>query len=53
MSCAMAKDQMGKAGRAGYRAPLRLILPTKIGYKSAKYLTSLTVTNVLERAHEA
>ncbi|MBA3296845.1 MAG: molybdopterin-dependent oxidoreductase [Acidobacteria bacterium] len=30
-------------------APLRLILPTKIGYKSAKYLTSVTVTNVLPR----
>lgn len=33
----------------GHGAPLRLILPTKIGYKSAKYLTSLTVTNVLDR----
>jgi DMSO/TMAO reductase YedYZ molybdopterin-dependent catalytic subunit len=31
----------------GHGAPLRLILPTKIGYKSAKYLTSITVTNVL------
>ena len=30
-------------------APLRLSLPTKIGYKSAKYLTSLRVTNVLTR----
>ena len=30
-------------------APLRLSLPTKIGYKSAKYLTSLRVTNVLDR----
>ena len=30
-------------------APLRLSLPTKIGYKSAKYLTSLKVTNVLQR----
>ena len=33
----------------GHGAPLRLILPTKIGYKSAKYLTSLTVTSVLDR----
>ncbi len=32
----------------GHGAPLRLRLPTKIGYKSAKYLTSLTVTNVLQ-----
>ena len=30
-------------------APLRLRLPTKIGYKSAKYLTRLTVTNLLQR----
>lgn len=29
--------------------PLRLYLPTKIGYKSAKYLTALSVTNVLQR----
>jgi DMSO/TMAO reductase YedYZ molybdopterin-dependent catalytic subunit len=31
----------------GHGAPLRLSLPTKLGYKSAKYLTKLTVTNVL------
>lgn len=30
-------------------APLRLSIPTKIGYKQAKYLTSLKVTNVLPR----
>jgi len=30
-------------------APLRLTIPTKIGYKQAKYLTDLKVTNVLER----
>lgn len=30
-------------------APLRLQIPTKVGYKQAKYLTSLKVTNVLER----
>lgn len=30
-------------------APLRLSIPTKIGYKQAKYLTSLKVTNVLTR----
>jgi DMSO/TMAO reductase YedYZ molybdopterin-dependent catalytic subunit len=28
-------------------APLRLSIPTKIGYKQAKYITSLNVTNVL------
>jgi DMSO/TMAO reductase YedYZ molybdopterin-dependent catalytic subunit len=31
-------------------APLRLRLPAKIGYKSAKYLTSLMVTDVVPRA---
>ena len=30
-------------------APLRLTLPTKIGYKQAKYLTDLKVTHVLGR----
>jgi len=30
-------------------APLRLNVPTKVGYKQAKYLTDLKVTNVLER----
>lgn len=30
-------------------APLRLQVPTKVGYKHAKYLTNLKVTNVLQR----
>ena len=30
-------------------APLRLTIPTKIGYKQAKYLTDLKVTNILPR----
>jgi DMSO/TMAO reductase YedYZ molybdopterin-dependent catalytic subunit len=30
-------------------APLRLTIPTKIGYKQAKYLTALQVTNVLQK----
>jgi len=30
-------------------APVRLQIPTKIGYKQAKYLTGLKVTHVLER----
>jgi len=34
---------------AEHGAPLRLQVPTKIGYKQAKYLTSLKVTNVLDR----
>ena len=30
-------------------APVRLSIPTKVGYKQAKYLTSLKVTNILTR----
>jgi DMSO/TMAO reductase YedYZ molybdopterin-dependent catalytic subunit len=30
-------------------APLRLTIPIKIGYKQAKYLTALKVTNVLQK----
>jgi DMSO/TMAO reductase YedYZ molybdopterin-dependent catalytic subunit len=30
-------------------APVRLQIPTKIGYKQAKYLTSLRVANVLDK----
>jgi len=30
-------------------APLRLNVPTKVGYKQAKYLTDLRVTNIVER----
>jgi DMSO/TMAO reductase YedYZ molybdopterin-dependent catalytic subunit len=30
-------------------APLRLNIPTKVGYKQAKYLTDVKVTNVVER----
>jgi DMSO/TMAO reductase YedYZ molybdopterin-dependent catalytic subunit len=30
-------------------APLRLTIPTKVGYKQAKYLTDLKVTNVVQR----
>jgi DMSO/TMAO reductase YedYZ molybdopterin-dependent catalytic subunit len=34
----------------GHGAPLRLQIPTKLGYKQAKYLTTMTVTNVLPAA---
>jgi len=30
-------------------APLRLNVPTKVGYKQAKYLTGLKVTNIVEK----
>ena len=42
-------EMYGQPLLPGHGAPLRLSLPTKIGYKSAKYLTKLEVTNVLRR----
>ncbi len=42
-------EMYGQPLRRGHGAPLRLRLPTKIGYKSAKGLTSLSVTNILQR----
>ena len=33
----------------GHGAPLRLQMPTKLGYKQAKYLDTIRVTNVLTR----
>jgi DMSO/TMAO reductase YedYZ molybdopterin-dependent catalytic subunit len=41
-------EMYGKPLLRGHGAPLRLSLPTKIGYKSAKYLMRLEVTNVLK-----
>jgi DMSO/TMAO reductase YedYZ molybdopterin-dependent catalytic subunit len=55
LACAMQPNSLlcyemyGQPLLPGHGAPLRLLLPTKIGYKSAKYLTSLEVTNVLRR----
>lgn len=40
-------EMYGQPLDRGHGAPLRLSLPTKLGYKSAKYLTKLSVTNVL------
>jgi DMSO/TMAO reductase YedYZ molybdopterin-dependent catalytic subunit len=40
-------EMYGQPLDRGHGAPLRLSLPTKLGYKDAKYLTKLTVTNVL------
>ncbi|MBL8192419.1 MAG: molybdopterin-dependent oxidoreductase [Blastocatellia bacterium] len=33
----------------GHGAPLRIHMPTKLGYKSSKYLISLRVSNILSR----
>ena len=42
-------EMYGKPLERGHGAPLRLLLPTKIGYKSAKYLTRLSVINMLQK----
>ena len=46
-------EMYGKPLDRGHGAPLRLSLPTKLGYKSAKYLTALEVTNILKPNHRA
>ena len=43
-------EMYGRPLTREHGAPLRLQIPTKIGYKQAKYLTSLKVTNVLDKA---
>ena len=40
-------EMYGKPLNAGHGAPLRLQMPTKLGYKQAKYLVSLRVSSVL------
>jgi DMSO/TMAO reductase YedYZ molybdopterin-dependent catalytic subunit len=41
-------EMYGKPLDRGHGAPLRLQMPTKLGYKQAKYLTKLRVTSVLK-----
>jgi len=43
----MCYEMYGKPLDRGHGAPVRLQMPTKLGYKQAKYLTSFRVTNVL------
>jgi DMSO/TMAO reductase YedYZ molybdopterin-dependent catalytic subunit len=43
----LCDEMYGRPLTREHGAPLRLVLPTKLGYKQAKYLTSLRVTNVL------
>ena len=40
-------EMYGKRLDRGHGAPLRLQMPTKLGYKQAKYLDTIRVTNVL------
>ena len=42
-------EMYGKPLDRGHGAPLRLQMPTKLGYKQAKYLTTLRVSNVLSK----
>jgi DMSO/TMAO reductase YedYZ molybdopterin-dependent catalytic subunit len=42
-------EMYGQPLDRGHGAPLRLQMPTKLGYKQAKYLTTIRVTNVLKR----
>lgn len=41
-------EMYGQPLDRGHGAPLRLQMPTKLGYKQAKYLTVMRVTNVLK-----
>jgi DMSO/TMAO reductase YedYZ molybdopterin-dependent catalytic subunit len=41
-------EMYGKPLDRGHGAPLRLQMPTKIGYKQAKYLDTIRVSNVLQ-----
>lgn len=52
-SSLLCYEMYGRPLERGHGAPLRLSLPTKIGYKSAKYLTRLEVTNVLRPGHRS
>jgi DMSO/TMAO reductase YedYZ molybdopterin-dependent catalytic subunit len=40
-------EMYGQPLDRGHGAPLRLQMPTKLGYKQAKYLTALKISNVL------
>jgi DMSO/TMAO reductase YedYZ molybdopterin-dependent catalytic subunit len=42
-------EMYGRPLTREHGAPLRLNIPTKVGYKQAKYLTDLKVTNVLQK----
>ena len=40
-------EMYGEPLSRAHGAPLRLVMPTKLGYKQAKYVVALSVTNVL------
>lgn len=43
----LCDEMYGRPLTREHGAPLRLVLPTRLGYKQAKYITALRVTNVL------
>jgi len=45
----LCHEMYGQPLTREHGAPLRLTIPTKVGYKQAKYLTDLKVTNVLDK----
>ncbi len=38
-------EAYGKSLSISHGAPVRIVMPTKLGYKSAKWVTEITVTN--------
>lgn len=45
----LCDEMYGQPLTREHGAPLRLQIPTKIGYKQAKYLTDMKVTNLIEK----
>lgn len=44
-------EMYGRPLDRGHGAPLRIVIPTKLGYKQPKYVEKLVVTNVLRSGH--
>lgn len=44
-------EMYGRPLNRGHGAPLRVIIPTKLGYKQPKYVEKMVVTNVLRPGH--
>ena len=44
-------EMYGRPLNRGHGAPLRIVIPTKLGYKQPKYVEKIVVTNVPHRGH--
>jgi DMSO/TMAO reductase YedYZ molybdopterin-dependent catalytic subunit len=44
-------EMYGRPLNRGHGAPLRIVIPTKLGYKQPKYVEKMVVTNVLRPGH--